>query len=483
MSERYTRIFEGEHDLYTEGSPVLIKAHVLLRDNEAGKAIAQIKFQNTGETEITYLKIRISAVDAMNNVIEPAEYFEYNGAPAGSYETFGQNKPFTLKSDSSRSYTVSVIGATLGDGTVWQNEDALWHVDPVAAETAEKALTYKNAVNKMNSGKYNDAVTDFDKLGYYANSVELHDKCVGMIKKIEDLEAERVQKKKKTLIKIVIASALVIAAVIWFVFGAPYVKYDRAYNDYYNGKYSEAYKAFDELGHYKNAPVLAEDCAYRWAVAAFENNNEASAEKFSLTVKSEYSLSSKIYDMIVNNLKTNNYSFNWDFDLSISKRKLFDPDTVLYLLEWIPDDFNVSDLKEILKDINSGKMRTWNSEYVEENEQLLRRMWDYIFVQDYLQSDYIVTTFLNGEWNGGIGDYSYKISFTKNDDGTHSFQYNLPHDNPAGAKYYDIENMSIYLDDESSNHLAEIYRITMTGYDYMTVYCTKDKSTHYLYRR
>lgn len=47
MNERYTKLFALSENLYTEGAPVVITARALLKDNQTGKILAQLKLKNT----------------------------------------------------------------------------------------------------------------------------------------------------------------------------------------------------------------------------------------------------------------------------------------------------------------------------------------------------------------------------------------------------------------------------------------------------
>ena len=43
MEERYTRLFSLPENLYSAGAPVMIAAGALLKDNQTGKVLAQLK--------------------------------------------------------------------------------------------------------------------------------------------------------------------------------------------------------------------------------------------------------------------------------------------------------------------------------------------------------------------------------------------------------------------------------------------------------
>ena len=60
MSERYARLFALPENLYQPGSPVMILAGALLKDNQTGGILALMKFKNVGTKPIRGLKVRFS---------------------------------------------------------------------------------------------------------------------------------------------------------------------------------------------------------------------------------------------------------------------------------------------------------------------------------------------------------------------------------------------------------------------------------------
>ena len=63
MAERYTKLSPLDRNLYTPGSPVVILAGSLLRDNETGKVLGQFKFKNIADKIIKALVIKVDAYD------------------------------------------------------------------------------------------------------------------------------------------------------------------------------------------------------------------------------------------------------------------------------------------------------------------------------------------------------------------------------------------------------------------------------------
>ena len=63
MAERYSRLFTLPENLYTEGSPVIIAAGALLKDNQTGKVLAQLKLRSITEKDIQAVKVRLNLFD------------------------------------------------------------------------------------------------------------------------------------------------------------------------------------------------------------------------------------------------------------------------------------------------------------------------------------------------------------------------------------------------------------------------------------
>ncbi len=63
MSERFTRLFVSERNLYAEGCPVVVEGSALLKDNEKGSLIAQLKFKNITNNTIKSIAIKLKLFD------------------------------------------------------------------------------------------------------------------------------------------------------------------------------------------------------------------------------------------------------------------------------------------------------------------------------------------------------------------------------------------------------------------------------------
>ena len=75
MSERYSRLFTLPENLYAVGSPVVIAAGTLLKDNQTGKIVAQLKLKSISPKAIKAVKVRLDLFDTAGKPIdEPVVY-------------------------------------------------------------------------------------------------------------------------------------------------------------------------------------------------------------------------------------------------------------------------------------------------------------------------------------------------------------------------------------------------------------------------
>ncbi len=89
MSERYTRLFSLPENLYAEGAPVLIAAGALLKDNQTGNVLAQLKFKNIGFKTIKAIKVRITLLDTVGRSLGNPITYQYLDLSASRDSEFG----------------------------------------------------------------------------------------------------------------------------------------------------------------------------------------------------------------------------------------------------------------------------------------------------------------------------------------------------------------------------------------------------------
>ena len=77
MSERYKTLYRLPENLYSIGSPVIIAAGALLKDNQTGKVLAQIKFKSISDKRIKAVKIRVFSFDVIGASVGDAVEHQY----------------------------------------------------------------------------------------------------------------------------------------------------------------------------------------------------------------------------------------------------------------------------------------------------------------------------------------------------------------------------------------------------------------------
>lgn len=119
MSERYTRIYTLENNLYTEGAPVLIRAGALLRDNVTGSILGQVKFENLSSKIIIALKVRIAVFDMADRRLGEDLEHQYLYLSARPNEEFGSKNAVPLPDNAAGSFLVDVVEVIFEDKSIW----------------------------------------------------------------------------------------------------------------------------------------------------------------------------------------------------------------------------------------------------------------------------------------------------------------------------------------------------------------------------
>ena len=121
MSERYSKIFSLRENLYAEGSPVVIKAGALLKDNEENRLIAQLKLQNISKKSITRVKVELTAHNSSGNPIADSIIHEYSDLTVTQGTDFGTQTPIIISNPTVTYYTPCIKEVTFTDGTLWND--------------------------------------------------------------------------------------------------------------------------------------------------------------------------------------------------------------------------------------------------------------------------------------------------------------------------------------------------------------------------
>lgn len=119
MSERYSRLFSLPTNLYTEGSPVLIAAGALLKDNHTNKVLVQLKFRNISQKAIKSVKVKVNAYDTAKGQLDGIDAFSYLDLSVAANEEFGQSTPIHLPDATTRSFNVEILSVVYSDNEVF----------------------------------------------------------------------------------------------------------------------------------------------------------------------------------------------------------------------------------------------------------------------------------------------------------------------------------------------------------------------------
>ena len=145
MSERFSRIYSLPQNLYIQGSPIIIKAGALLKDNNSNSLIAQLKFQNITNEIIKLVKVEITCLDSLGRQIDKPIIFDYLDLSATRGEFFGTKTPIKITNLTARSFAAKVVEVGFLDNTVWKETGKVWEEIP-RQTSIEESISNKSAV-------------------------------------------------------------------------------------------------------------------------------------------------------------------------------------------------------------------------------------------------------------------------------------------------------------------------------------------------
>lgn len=295
MAERYTRLFSLSENLYAEGSPVVVSAGVLSKDNQTGKVIAQLKIKNISDKVIKAARVELATFDTVGQPIGESFLFEYLDLSASRDDEFGQKTPILISETSVRSFNVTVKQIIFSDNTIWSGGASVWQ--PLRQQSRLETVFNDNELLKQYKIKYgSDASYELTKerdiwhcvcsalnhqqedtchkcrknfavlnsMNYAQLSLEKDVRINQEIeeqKKLQELSHEK-QQKTKRIVKI--AAPIVVVLIIFAVVMTGYLNKNNAYNvaiEYLNsGHYITARDAFEELNGFKDSADMVIVC-------------------------------------------------------------------------------------------------------------------------------------------------------------------------------------------------------------------------------
>lgn len=314
MAERYTRLASLPENQYAVGSPILITAGALLKDNQTGKALAQVKFKNISEKQIKAIKISVSAFDVSGKELDGVAEYQYLDLTAARTAEFGHKQAVTLPDAVTRSIEVKCTAVFFADGTVWNAEpNAIWTSLPTQKSVTEQLGDLAAQYQRDTTPKSKFIPIEYEGL-WFCSCGEInhneeskchncrHDKTAlfaaldidalrqrdaeynaAEAEKAEhQAAADAVQRAKTTKFAIIGAAIIAVIASAFLVTTKviiPNSKYNNAVKLMDAGKYEEAIVAFEVLNEYKDSTELVSECYYLKAVELINvgKHNEAAA--------------------------------------------------------------------------------------------------------------------------------------------------------------------------------------------------------------
>lgn len=126
MSERYSRLFSLPENLYAEGAPVVIAAGALLKDNQTGRVVAQLKLRNISPKTIKAATVSILPLNTVGNLLGEAIRYEYLDLSSTRDTDFGSKSAIPMPDITTRSFDAAVVEVIFTDNSVWNASDAVW---------------------------------------------------------------------------------------------------------------------------------------------------------------------------------------------------------------------------------------------------------------------------------------------------------------------------------------------------------------------
>lgn len=290
MSERYTRLFSLAENFYSTGAPVIIAAGALLKDNQTGNVLAQLKIRNISSKIIKAATISMKPLDTMGISLGDAVHYQYLDLQADRDTDFGQKTAIHLPDSTTRSFTVAVLEVIFADNSIWHGENQPWEVlaEPTNIDSLDdRELTKQFRIEYGDD--FQNLLFDQKDLWYCVcgavnrrGELRCH-KCDRDLINLQTISIDDIQKKKESRItqgrikaetarakiKIQAKKIAKIAAILVVIIAAASIipgivsknkEYKNAISLMKSGKNSEAIVAFEEMGNYRDSTKKVEDC-------------------------------------------------------------------------------------------------------------------------------------------------------------------------------------------------------------------------------
>lgn len=117
MAGRYESLWKTNIEQIVASSPIVLRAHALVKDTVSGEVFAQLKLQNTSNKSISalFVALRCTTVDNVDTVgFDDCAYLDLNDY---GNRTFGEKQLVPLPDSRTRAYSVSLKKIVFSDGS------------------------------------------------------------------------------------------------------------------------------------------------------------------------------------------------------------------------------------------------------------------------------------------------------------------------------------------------------------------------------
>ena len=126
MSERYSKVFSLPENLYAEGAPVVIAAGALLKDNQTGRVVAQLKLRNISPKTIKAATVCLFPMNTAGQPLGDAVRYEYLDLSSSRDADFGSKSAIPMPDKTTRSFGIRVAEVIFADNSVWSDSNVVW---------------------------------------------------------------------------------------------------------------------------------------------------------------------------------------------------------------------------------------------------------------------------------------------------------------------------------------------------------------------
>ena len=239
----------------------------MLKDNETGKVLAQLKIQNIQNNTIKAATVKIVPLDTVGKPLGNEVEHQYLDLNATRDMDFGQKSPILLPDPATRAFSVSIAEVIFTDNSIWTATET-WEETLATPVPLTQALGDSELVTQYNIEYGADCKSLYKEekdLWWCACGALNHQDeplCHSCQKKAaEEKAAAKVRTKKATKIAMIAAPIIVVAIAAGMLI-SDNIQKNSAYGDAMElmdaGNYKEAITAFESLGNYKDSEEQCE---------------------------------------------------------------------------------------------------------------------------------------------------------------------------------------------------------------------------------